>query len=120
MIDDQTNLFDARPAIDRPNTTTGNAWPETSHQAADRALPKSGTQRRKVYDLIAGASRADRSGWEGQGLSDDQIRIALAIPFGSELARRNELVRDGWVVDSGNRGVTESGRATILWKAVPE
>lgn len=105
-------LFDSRPAVDAPRTTTGRDHPATSHAAAARALPRSGTQRRRVLDLLRGV-------WP-DGLTDEEIRKRLGVPFGSGLARRNELAGDGWVEDSGDRRDTDAGAQAIVWRYVPD
>lgn len=106
----QASLFD-RPDPGRQKTTTGRTHPDTSHQAAERALPKSGTQRRRVLELL-------RSVYPG-GLTDEEIRLRLGLPFGSSLARRNELVTDGWAEDTGKRRDTAAGGRAIVWRLIP-
>lgn len=108
---DQLDLFDVRPDPERPRTTTGRGHPETSHAAAERALPRSGTQRRRVLDLLREVYP--------DGLTDEEVRHRLGVPFGSGLARRNELVSDGWAEDSGRRRETEAGAQAIVWRYVP-
>lgn len=105
----RANLFDDddRPDPDRNKTTTGKTHPQTSHDAAALAYPRSGTQRRKVLDFIEARGPG--------GCTDEQIRIGLMIPFGSALARRNELVTDGWVTDSGRKMKTQAGGMAIVW-----
>lgn len=110
---DQPGLFDGpRPDPERAKTTTGRSHPETSHRAAERALPRSGTQRRRVLDLL-------REVWPG-GLTDEEIRHRLDLAVGYGLARRNELVSDGWAEDSGDRRETEAGAQAIVWRYRPE
>ncbi len=108
-MSDRSRLFDPdeRPDPDRNKTTTGATHPETSHDAADLAYPNSGTQRRKVLDYIESRGPG--------GATDETIRKALMIPFGSALARRNELVTDGWVTDSGRKMRTDAGGMAIVW-----
>lgn len=107
----QQDLFNQRRDPGRPKTTTGTRWPETSHQAAERAMPNSGTQRRRVLELLRSV--------HPDGLTDEEIRKTTGLPFGSGLARRNELVTDGWVEDSGDRRETDAGATAIVWRFVP-
>lgn len=97
------------PTVDR--TSTGAGHPDTSHEAAERVLPRSGTQRAKVLRYFI-------SIWP-EGLTDEEVRIRLDLPFGSALARRNELMNDGWVKDTGQRRITEAGGRAIVWQYVP-
>jgi transcription initiation factor IIE alpha subunit len=90
--------FDDRPGLVR------NDHPDTSRQAAELVLPKSGTQRRKVYDLICRWGEA----------TDSEIQRALGMNGNTERPRRVELVRQGLIKDSGHR-IAENGREMILW-----
>lgn len=98
-----------RPDPDRNKTTTGATHPQTSHRSALGAYPNTGTQRRKVLDYIESRGPV--------GTTDEQLRKALMIPFGSALARRNELVTDGWVIDSGMTATTDAGGTAIIWRS---
>lgn len=81
--------------------------PETQRLAAISVYAKSGTQRRQVLDLIAASS--DR------GRTDEELESILRGRHQAVSARRNELVRDGWIVDSGRRRKTTSGRLAVVW-----
>lgn len=81
--------------------------PETQRLAAISVYAKSGTQRRQVLDLIAAST--DR------GRTDEELESILRGRHQAVSARRNELVRDGWIVDSGRRRKTTSGRLAVVW-----
>jgi len=87
--------------------------PATSHEAASsvRNVRESQQLILKALDI-----------WRRTGLTDEQIYDCPAIcsymsPSGAR-TRRSELVRQGLVVDSGERRKTKAGRQTIVWKAV--
>lgn len=85
--------------------------PETERLAAIRAYPTSGTKRRKVLDYIA------RQG--ERGAIDEEVSDALSMRLYTAAPRRNELVRDGWVVDSGRRRQTSTGSQAVVWVLSP-
>lgn len=49
------------------------------------------------------------------GLTCDQVEIALHGSHQSMSARVNELRDKGWIVDSGTKRKTRSGRLAIVW-----
>jgi len=81
--------------------------PETQRQAAIIVYPKSGSQRMAVLTQIA--ESGDR------GMTDDEVEEALHLRSQSVTPRRNELMNDGWVIDSGYRRTTVSGRQAVVW-----
>lgn len=101
-MSDQLSLFDARPGI------VGRNHPDTSQEAAQTVLPRTGTQRRRVYDFIA-----DRGDF---GATDLEVQRRLDMDGNTERPRRVELVDAGLVVDSGRRTVVD-GRRMIVWVA---
>lgn len=105
----QPTLFE-RPDPARQATTTGAAHPETSRQAAERVMPRTGTQRRRVLAALQGFP---------DGMTDEELQTRLGLRLQSEIPRRFELVRDGWVKDSGRRRQTSSGAQAIIWEAIP-
>ena len=88
------------------HTITGRHHPDTSRLAALDVLPRTGTQRRRVYDYIL------RSG----GATDFEIQNGLGISGNTERPRRVELVDGGLVADYGRRR-REAGRLAIIWTA---
>ena len=77
---------------------------DTARAAALAAWPKTGTQRAQV---LAALARFD--------LTDEQIQRWTALPANTERPRRVELVRGGWVTDSGQRRKTEAGLEAVVW-----
>ncbi len=98
-----------KPTADR--TTTGHDHPETSHMAAARVWPKTGTQRAKILKLLYDL-------WPG-GQTDEEIQIRLGMPANSERPRRIELTRMGWVTDTFHTRETLGGDKAIIWQYVP-
>lgn len=89
----------------------GGDHPETSHEMAARVLPKTGTQRRLVYDLALSRGAL--------GVTDDEIEVALDMLHQSASAARNSLMNDGWLADTGIRRNTRRGFRAIAWVARP-
>ena len=78
----------------------------TSANAALRALPKSGSKRKRVYDFI------NRVG----GATDEEIEQALDISGNTVRPTRGSLVKDGFIVDSGLERLTKAGNPAIVWR----
>jgi hypothetical protein len=98
-----------RPPVDRNVTRTGPQ--ETSQDAARRALGRTGSQRRAIYEEIR--SRGT------DGLTCDEICVILHLLVQSATPAINTLARDGWLEDSGRRRNTRSGNAAIVWVVIP-
>jgi hypothetical protein len=79
--------------------------PSTQYVAALDLYPTSGNKRRLVLDTV------DAHG----GLCDEQGEDLTGMLHQSWSARRNELVRYGWLEDSGRRHVNRSGEEAIIW-----
>lgn len=94
----------------RDGTTTGTLHPPTSHLAAARVLPKTGTQRA----LILAALQARPA----NGYTDVEIQHLLDLGPNSERPRRVELVRAGWVRDTGAVRL-HHGEQHIVWGVAP-
>jgi hypothetical protein len=99
----------AKPPPQSPRTVVGHRHPETARLAARRALPRSGSLKRSMYDLLM-LSR--------NGKTDDELEFSLARPHQTVSAMRNALMNDGWVVDSGLRRKTRHGFEAIVWTGV--
>lgn len=80
---------------------------ETEVAAARFVMPRTGTQRRKVLEAIAAADE--------DGLTDHQVAETTGIYLYSAAPRRTELVRGGWVRDSGRRRSTPHGSEAVVW-----
>ena len=81
--------------------------PETSQQASLQIAPAVETLRAKVLDCIR----------DHNGCTDQEVQTYLQMPGNTQRPRRQELVRGGFVKDSGDRRRTVKGRAAIVWVA---
>lgn len=50
------------------------------------------------------------------GLTTDQLEVVLNRPHQTVSARVYDLARKGWIVDSGLKRKTRSGRQAIVWR----
>lgn len=104
----QLSLLDLElPRPDRPHVTIRRRGPETSAQAAALALPRSGTARMQVLTQLAA---------HPGGMTDLELANQLGKPINCVIPRRSELVKEGWVHDSGFRRLSSSGVRAILWE----
>lgn len=106
----QTSVFDVE--IDGPETQLRNNPRPTEVSGAKAGLPKSGTHRRFAYDMIVGNKE--------HGATSDEISKELEwegmyVPPNQVASRVGELVRDGFVKDSGVTRVTRRGGDAIVW-----
>lgn len=81
--------------------------PDTQLEAYRQIKPHRSTYQAAVLDYIK------KSG----GATDEEIHLALGFKLSSVVARRNELVSLGYVVDSGERRLSASNRRVIVWKS---
>lgn len=79
---------------------------DTSEAAAESVAELTGRLRTAVYRFIV----------DNDGASCDHIEQALNLRHQTASARVNELMRQGWIIDSGERPLTRSGRKAVLWK----
>ena len=84
----------------------------TSILAAEKALPKSGTKRRKVYDFI------ERCGLNGA--TDDEIQATLGIDGNTVRPTRGSLVEDGYIIDTGTTRKNKHGNECIVWRCADQ
>lgn len=107
----EPSLFDplSDPTADLPGRSHGRA---TELAAAYAITPKSGTTRAAVLAAIASASRDGRTDQE----LEDQLHMHRPTPGN----RRGELVRGGWVRDSGERRLTHAGNPAVVWVLTEE
>jgi hypothetical protein len=102
---------DNMSALSNPDANTRgvhHASPhDTEKEAAYRAMPRTGTQRRLILDAIARASE--------RGLTDEEIAVLPGVADTAHRTRRNELVLGGWVADSGKVRHTKSDSESIVW-----
>lgn len=78
----------------------------TSRLAAERAYPKTGTNRCKVLGVITAYG----------GLTCDEVCEKLHMLVQSATPTINSLVKDGWLRDSGARRDTRTGNPAIVWE----
>jgi len=81
----------------------------TSRDAAKKVLPKTGTMRRKILDLI----------YTHNGLADFEIEKLLDLKHQTASAGRRGLVIDGFLIDSGKTRKNESGNECTVWICPP-
>lgn len=94
--------------VDAPTRFVGYAHPETSHAMQRRALPNTGTVRRRCYEFVAAQGPA--------GATDDEVQVALGLSHQSGSAAMSTLRRDGWLVRSGEQDrMTRWGNAAHVW-----
>ena len=79
----------------------------TSRNAAEKFLPRSGTIRKQVYDLIKQAGDYGRTDFELEGIMKGKHQTVSAS--------RRSLVVDGWLVDSGKTRINSQGNDCIVW-----
>ncbi len=85
---------------------------ETSCAAANSVEDAAGTLRALVFESILASGEA--------GMTDENIQEDCDMPGSTERPRRVELMKLGYVWDSGRKAKTKSGRAAVLWVAVPK
>jgi len=96
-----------RQAIDRDVVLTN--YQQTSLDSAQKLLPKSGSKRRKIYELIQESGVL--------GLCDHEIEDITGWKHQTASSSRCGLVKDGWVIDSGMKRLTNEGNKAIVWIA---
>ena len=104
-----------RPPLAGNHTTPGKNL--VSHEAARKALGKSGTARERIYNVVKNSR--DYLGF-GNGLTADEIRIETGLPQNSVAARVCNLAAEGWLIDSGRRRLTSADAMAIIWVVANE
>lgn len=79
----------------------------TSKAAAERAAPRAGTKRAQVLDYIRSCS--------AQGATDDEMQSCVPMSPNTQRPRRVELVRGGFIKDSGRTRPTSGGDQAVVW-----
>lgn len=93
-----------RPPLDANKTVPGKN--PVSQDAARRALGKSGAARVRIYNIIKDSNN---------GLTADETRRLISLPFNSVSARICDLAAEGWLTDSGRRRETTTGAMATVW-----
>lgn len=99
-------------AIGAAGPSSAPSGPGTAAECRRRARPaesKSAKDRDRV--LAAIVAKGDC------GLTDFEVACELVMPQDTARARRNELMNDGLVVDSGERRPSPTGRDMTVWTA---
>ena len=86
-----------------------SVYGDTSEAAAEAMKPTAARLRTRVYERLVLA------GWDG--MTDEELQVALRMVDNTERPRRRELVERDLVVDSGRKRPTISGRRAIVWVA---
>jgi|GEM_PF-3973104 len=105
----KNSLPELRVPVEQNGIRVSAGHPNTSYQAAKKALPKSGTKKKIIYDLIVESGIC--------GLCDHEIETKTGWTHQSASAIRNTLMNDGWVLDSGFRRETPQLNPAIVWIA---
>lgn len=103
----QRSLFDHREPVEKLAVKLPSNPTDTQSEAAARELPRSGTARRWVFDLLSNAGM--------KGATDEEMQFLLKMNPNTQRPRRKELVEMGWVFDTGARRKTASGSRAIVW-----
>ena len=96
-------------SIDSNVVATPKSPRRTTRMAAEKILPKTGSIRRKVYDLIRLNS----------GMTDYELEAELRIKHQTVSASRRSLVLDGFIIDSGRIHKNAQGNDCIVWVTTP-
>lgn len=79
----------------------------TTRMAAEKVLPKTGSIRREIYELIRISS----------GMTDAELEAELRMKHQTISASRRSLVLDGFIIDSGRVAKNAQGNECIVWVA---
>jgi hypothetical protein len=96
-----------RRLIDSDHIVISPNAPQTSQNAATLALPRAGTKRRIIYQLIQEAG--------AKGLCDHEIEELTGWLHQSASSIRNGLMNDNLVKDSGIKRNTRQGNPASAW-----
>lgn len=80
---------------------------DTSAKAYENILPKMGSIRRQVYDVIKYNGNA--------GMTDSELEDYMKGKHQTVSSARRSLVIDGWLMDSGIRRKNAQGNECIVW-----
>lgn len=78
----------------------------TSILAYQHNLPRSGTQARRIYDLLL-----------DHDATDEEIHLETGIRYSTVNPSRGALVKRGLVRDTGKTRLTTAGEKAIVWTA---
>lgn len=95
------------PAV---RASIANETTDTSADAGHSVLGVIKGQAQQCFDEIAIVADSG-----GRGLTVDQVEQLLNMPHQTASARVHDLRNKGWVIDSGIKRKTRSGRNAIVW-----
>jgi len=84
----------------------------TSVAAAMKALPRTGSMRRKVYEYIVGQGL--------RGATDQEIEKALGIDGNTVRPTRISLIKDGYIVWAGTFRKNKHNNDCLVYRAIEE
>jgi len=79
---------------------------ETSREAYESMIPHLSTVREKVYSAICADAPK----------TSEEVETMLEMKHQTVSSSIHHLVKEGFLEDSGERGLTVSGRKAIRWK----
>jgi hypothetical protein len=85
---------------------------ETSRIAAERIYPKTGSIRLSVYEFLV------RQGL--RGATDQEMQSNLNLSGDTIRPTRMTLLKDGFIMDSGETRKNTNGNPCVVWRAVDE
>ena len=123
MSETQRSFFGEAEGLVEP-TPPYQRGSATSKAAAEAVRPRVGTDRARILALFNYPPVArlrwspGQSGYAPEyhdGFTDHEIEQLLGIPLQTVNARRNALVKEGYLVDSGRTRPTPRGRQASVW-----
>jgi len=98
--------------IDSNSVTIARNAQRTSIMAANNALPKTGSLRRKVYEYILAQGL--------RGATDQEVENTLHLDGNTVRPTRLSLIKDGYIVDTGTTRKNANGNECIVWRTIEE
>ena len=92
------------PAVNRNVVIVHHDAQHTSIKAAIRVLPKTGSNRMRVYESLC-----------QHNATDEELETSLNMSGNTIRPTRGTLVKDGLIKDSGFTRLTRSGNDAIVW-----
>lgn len=103
---EQLRLF-ATPLVPDGELPPHQRHSDTSREAAERVQPIFRGMTLRVYRAILACP---------EGITDQELQVALRMSGNSERPCRIALVKSGRVRDSGRRRRTKSGNNAVVWE----
>lgn len=98
--------------IDTNSVTIARNVQRTSIMAANNALPKTGSLRRKVYEYILAQGL--------RGATDQEIENTLHLDGNTVRPTRLSLIKDRYIIDTGTTRKNANGNECIVWRTIEE